>query len=558
MIKKYRLAALFLLGIFLLSQTNYLFSGGSTFDELAIDNGNVLVFEKLKTILNGEILEEEKLNPVFEKIHTNETYGQFVSFQQFYFSRIFNSLVLEGGENIFTNNISDSYLSKTFFGRFFYLNIYSCVILFLLFLMIEKSNTPKFSLLFLILFLSIPSINGHLLFNQKDGAFMLHFFLFCIYLLSSIKNKSVTNNLILGLLAGIVISLRLSSLIFIFFTYLFLFFKEQRLTSFSKREFCNKYLQINIYSILFYFVLSPSAWFTPLEFIQISIDQQILLNWTGSTLTNGNFILANDISPWYLVTWLFYKLPLIIHISLFIFLVRIKTNLRNDIVAQFSFYFLIISNIFFIVYRPPVYDGLRHFLFLIPFIAYLSLKSLYNLTESKHINFVILISSIVYLSFTQFGLSEYRYIYLNEFVEEESISGFCEDNIDGCGDWLADYWGFSGRKLASYINENDLENVVYCKTVEIWQPYTNESLSPLYGLNIKTYPKVKDVEKVLVATLYRPRYDTDSCFFKKQKISYSCEPLYSSKAYLRGTEVSLNFLNSCELTNVNIENLLYP
>ena len=86
MIKKYRLAALFILGIFLLSQTNYLFSGGSTFDELAIDNGNVLVFEKLKTILNGEILEEKKLNPVFEKIHTNETYGQFVSFQQFYFS----------------------------------------------------------------------------------------------------------------------------------------------------------------------------------------------------------------------------------------------------------------------------------------------------------------------------------------------------------------------------------------------------------------------------------------------------------------------------------------
>ena len=51
-------------------------------------------------------------------------------------------------------------------------------------------------------------------------------------------------------------------------------------------------------------------------------------------------------------------------------------------------------------------------------------------------------------------------MYLNEFVTEDQITFEC-NNVDGCGDWLTDYWGFSAKNLADNINKNKFEDVIY-------------------------------------------------------------------------------------------------
>ena len=117
----------------------------------------------------------------------------------------------------------------------------------------------------------------------------------------------------------------------------------------------------------------------------------------------------------------------------------------------------------FIIFKPGVYDGLRQFLFLIPFMALIVSQIMINIGKEFNFNYkLIFIPVFFYLVFTQYGLGQYRYVYFNEFVDINSVAIECE-NIDGCGSWSSDYWGYSGKELAEYLNKNlvngEIENL---------------------------------------------------------------------------------------------------
>ena len=65
-----------------------------------------------------------------------------------------------------------------------------------------------------------------------------------------------------------------------------------------------------------------------------------------------------------------------------------------------------------------------------------------------------------------FLLTKKPTIYLSN-VDEDNISKSCE-NIDGCGDWATDYWGFSGKEIANLAKELEKEfTVTTVITVEL-------------------------------------------------------------------------------------------
>ena len=116
------LAIIFII-IFFIIQLNNISLGGTTIDERSIDNGNTITYEKLKIISKLDIVQNSSINPKLKSVSKMETYGQFISFQQFYFSRLFVDSDLLN--NFFDeNNIFSSFYSKTTFLRYFYLNIY--------------------------------------------------------------------------------------------------------------------------------------------------------------------------------------------------------------------------------------------------------------------------------------------------------------------------------------------------------------------------------------------------------------------------------------------------
>ena len=56
---------------------------------------------------------------------------------------------------------------------------------------------------------------------------------------------------------------------------------------------------------------------------------------------------------------------------------------------------------------------------------------------------------------------QYKYTYFNEFASTNDMANYCED-INGCGDWLVDYWGTSGKESAEMLDKYDFEHLYVC------------------------------------------------------------------------------------------------
>ena len=149
-----------------------------------------------------------------------------------------------------------------------------------------------------------------------------------------------------------------------------------------------------------------------------------------------------------------------------------------------------------------------------------------------------------YLIFTQIGLGAYKYTYFNELVQTENISSYCE-NIDGCGDWSSDYWGFSGKEMANLINleyMDDIDYLLSCKPPQ--------SVNTYLDYRINTYRNVLDIvdlgqSEFHVVSFHRPRKINDSCRFDTNKFIYSCNEIDKITTRLRNGDLNLSYLSLC-------------
>ena len=85
-------------------------------------------------------------------------------------------------------------------------------------------------------------------------------------------------------------------------------------------------------------------------------------------------------------------------------------------------------------------------------------ESVYLIGKNKKTVFFLFSISIFYITYSQYGLGPYKYIYLNEFANTQSIDRYCE-KIDGCGNWPTDYYAFSGKDLAMKIDSLDIDKL---------------------------------------------------------------------------------------------------
>ena len=538
--QKINLITYLLIILFFVFQSSFILEGGTTIDERSIDNSNQITLDKLRMLINFEVFKDGDINPVLKDIYKVETYGQFISFQQFLFSRIFvNSDLINSFFN--EQDLFLSFYSKVNLLRNLYLNIYVSLLLFIIYKVLVKIKSQKFGLIFIIFLILIPSFNGHSQFNQKDIGFMLHIFLASIYIIKLIDSKNKKHILLSALLSGLAVSLRLSGFVILLIPIVYSFLIENNREQLGLNNLVKKYVEYIFYIFIFYIVFSPSSWFNILGFLETSINQQILIQWNGSTLTDGDFILSSNMDKLYLIKWLFYKLPINFHIILILSIFSFKVkNFKNDVFLTFSVIFFLVVNAGFIILTPAAYDGLRQFLFLIPFIVYIATSFLVELGQK--LNFVLPVI-IIYLIFTQFGLEQYRYVYFNEFVDESNITYDC-NNIDGCGNWLTDYWGYSAKSIAEHVNNSELKNVYVCKSREVWDPYLNEGLNP----NYTDTNKISNNSFHLV-TIFRPRFQDDGCGFYIADLIYNCKIKKKFVTSLRGNELDLGYLKSCTIEN---------
>ncbi len=535
---------------FLLMQLNYINTAGTTYDADGLRFGANIVIEKILRIFT---LDTNFSDLPFSDV---EFYGMFVILPAYIFSHFFKRFISNpldyGFENI------DGLV-------YFLMNIYLLIyVVVCLFFIMKKLNKISYnlSISFLLILLLTPSFSGHSLFNLKDIPFALQLFLFSLlfneYLENIVKNETVNLNLKLGVLAGLVFSVRLNGIFFVSLIFLIGTLVLKREQKLNLKVLTKDFINVLIVGLIVLYILTPSAWLDPIDWINNAIYQQFLLEWSGSTLTNGEFIIATEMKWNYLLTWFFYKLPLIFHISIFIYFYLKFKGVSMTLLSDMSVYFLIIVFLIFSIVRPTVYDGIRQFLFLIPFFAIFSTETFLRFIDYKKISKSLLFIPIfLYLFFTQFGLGPYKYVYFNEFVDINKISVEC-NNLDGCGTWPTDYWGFSGREVAEYLNKNLLEGDIPDKSEFAWrdnstsllicrpsvtaQTYMNKNLN-YNKLNIGDFSR----SEIITLTYHRPRLKDDSCKFLINNVDYICSTIFTFNTQMRFQDVVLAHIKECRI-----------
>lgn len=320
------------------------------------------------------------------------------------------------------------------------------------------SKNELFSLLACLLTLLTPSFFGHLSINPKDIVifFSLIWFIyfFSIYILYKKNLKYlILFSVFLGFGCGTRLSFAILPLPIILFGIVYNFRKfDLTFINFIKNNF--SHIVISLMIICFFsFITWPHLHSLDFDIIKTTVLRSI--NWTSGPrlgLINGFFYETSDTPKTYFLSFVFYKMPIYQSIIFLcsIFIVIFKKNffcknINNFLIIR-NFCLLFISYIVLIVLclNVKIYDGIRLFLFLIPFFCTIcGFFLLYLFAEFKNnLNkFITVIIVIFFLSFLLrfISLNPYQYIYLNS-----------NPIIDKNG-FENDYWNVSFKELIEKI-----------------------------------------------------------------------------------------------------------
>jgi len=332
----------------------------------------------------------------------------------------------------------------------------------------ELFNKKVGKIVFILCFLN-PIFFGHIAINQKD---MLVAFsnIWSTYLIirylkkQHIKEKRnryvILGSLVIGFGLGVRIAF-LSTLIPVILTSIFyvLFYKKVINENFSNKKLILDLSKVFIISYILMISCWPDAhkniFILPFKLFFESFNEIIGI---PLGLLNGNFYNTTETPIYYLLINLFYKLPEFILLSYLIFIYLFKKN-KIFFKSKFKFFNTKILLLLFIVAFPnllilispyKIYDGLRLFLYLIPYICIIpGLTIYYLIIDYKNRVSKILLATIfslfAYNLLIFFSLSPYQYTYLNLLNGNFSKAHKKFEN---------DYWAVTLKDLINQIPNN--------------------------------------------------------------------------------------------------------
>ena len=329
----------------------------------------------------------------------------------------------------------------------------------------------------LILFF-YPVFFGHMAINPKDTILAFCHVWITYLLIKYIKkqefdkkrNKYIINLSILAALGTGIVLVFLGSLMPIIFFIIADIFIIKKIVSknFNIKklfyDFVKFFLIFYLILTLFWIDTHSNILILPLTFVLETFSANYFTGWANN-LINGNYLLAKDAPKSYLLINLFFKSPEFFLICYLIFINLLFTSnefFRKRIIffnykICFLFIILLFPNLmlFFIPY--PVYDGLRLFLWTIPYICIIPGLVIYYLIENfknlkSKVTLIFLSLFIIYFLFNFFTITPYQYTYLNFF------NGKSEDRYRK---FENDYWGASIEDLIKTTDFNKSKNLKF-------------------------------------------------------------------------------------------------
>lgn len=282
----------------------------------------------------------------------------------------------------------------------------------------------------LFLFLT-PRFLGHLPFTPRDTAFAITYFaaLSALYFLR--EKTGAAKILVLGLLFGMAQASRMVGLsLYLVWALFYLYeWQQDKALWLHKPESRKRHIRFAVdfastlaVSLLFMAATWPylAHGFFPRFFELLGAASRF--PWTGNFLFNGRMVSATDL-PWtYLPLWLLVSTPLFILFFLAAIPFVVKKFPQNRMLVFFALALAVNLALVFL-FKPVVYLGMRHFLYLLPILALLAalsscefLLNIRNRTAFWAVSLLVLANMVVVAGHMA-RLHPYEYVYFNEFTD---------------------------------------------------------------------------------------------------------------------------------------------
>lgn len=339
----------------------------------------------------------------------------------------------------------------------------------IIYLITENKFISTISPLFLLF---MPRFWGDVFGNSKDapiGTLVALVILLSILIFKKIKNTKTIYFVSLGVVFGLVCSLRIVAiyLLFLFLGYYLLEFLLNR----KDIKFKSFLLNIAVVVVSFFIsihLFSPYLHIKPIFGIFDMLFDSSKFPWNGTMLFDGKLILSTQLPWFYLPKWILITTPIFIVIlfvvSMILFFIKFKHLDRFKLISiSFIFFSFWLPLIMYFVMKPVIYDAWRHFLFLSVPLVLMSILGLFFLIEyfKKNKTITLIIYLFVLFGFFVTGISyvklhPYEYSYFNSLV----------GGLPGAyGKYETDYWGKSYKEAIDWLNKNTSDiKTIYVKS----------------------------------------------------------------------------------------------
>jgi len=280
----------------------------------------------------------------------------------------------------------------------------------------RKFTAPLAALAAAALFAWQPLLWGHAFINPKDPPFLVFFLGAIVFGLEMIDAPKNANIFFAALLLGAASATRVlgplaGGLVFLY--------------ALSKARRANLFKPLAIYltlSIAICIALWPYLWSNPpLRFLQafgFMSDNPTQL----PVLFNGQIYAADDLPRRYLPTLLALTLtePVLILAALGVLFSLTQRRPPAALVPHFIFLLWFLIPFGYVIFlRPPMYDGYRHFLFMLPplfLFAGMALEKIFHALSSYWLRAALLTALLASGIFAIAQLHPYQYAYYNAFI----------------------------------------------------------------------------------------------------------------------------------------------
>jgi len=334
--------------------------------------------------------------------------------------------------------------------------IFSSILIVLLYKLLRFNFNRISSSIGIILFILSPRIYANFFFNPNDIMSMLSLVGSLFYLFRIIKKNKTVDYVLFSLFMAVSFNIRFTNL----YIYPLLIFSLLYISNFKLLNFPYKKFLLHIVStIILLYLITPDLWIepNPVYLINGFLSQINFIAHNPEIMFFGSNISSSDVPFYYLVLWIIISSPILVltlfFVGIFIYLRKLilknfYKNFNENIYGILVFYFIFAPIVGYIIFKPQIFNGWRHFYFIYIGIIFFGTYTIQEIQNKKNM-FIYLIFIVVLTLNTVFILNwsiknhPYQNLFFN-YLSKKYAKNF-----------ELDYWGLSNLEALNYLLDKE-------------------------------------------------------------------------------------------------------